>query len=222
MASYSVILADDHTLFRSGMMTLLKQIPELERIHEASNGNEVIGLLQAENGNIDLVLLDLKMPGMNGLEACRIIKKDFPNTKVIILSMIDQEQVIVQMLKEDINAYLLKNCTEDVLRKTISEVLSRGFYFDERMVKLLQKSLVQKKKGGGGQELYFSKRELEVLAALCDGLNTPEIAERLFISPRTVETHKQNLMEKTQSRHSVELAMYAIKNGLIDMNPLLG
>ena len=107
MASYSVILADDHTLFRSGMMTLLKQIPELERIHEASNGNEVIGLLQVENGNIDLVLLDLKMPGMNGLEACRIIKKDFPNTKVIILSMIDQEQVIVQMLKEDINAYLL-------------------------------------------------------------------------------------------------------------------
>lgn len=221
MASYSVILADDHTLFRSGMMTLLKQIPGLDCIHEASNGNEVIGLLQAEKGNIDLVLLDLKMPGMNGLEACRIIKKDFPNTKVIILSMIDQEQVIVQMLKEDINAYLLKNCTEDVLRKTISEVLLRGFYFDERMVKLLQKSLVQKRKGGS-QELYFSKRELEVLAALCDGLNTAEIAERLFISPRTVETHKQNLMEKTQSRHSVELAMYAIKNGLIDINPLIG
>lgn len=221
MASYSVILADDHTLFRSGMMTLLTQIAGLDQIYEAANGNEVISLLQANQGNIDLVLLDLKMPGMNGLEACRIIKKEYPNTKVIILSMIDQEQVIVQMLKEDINAYLLKNCTEDVLRKTITEVLTRGFYFNEQMVKLLQKSLVQKKKGGG-QELYFSKRELEVLEALCDGLNTSEIAERLFISPRTVETHKQNLMEKTQARHSLELAMYALKNGLIDINPLIG
>ena len=109
-----------------------------------------------------------------------------------------------------------------VLKDWLSWPISSAAWLDERMVKLLQKSLVQKKKGGGGQELYFSKRELEVLAALCDGLNTPEIAERLFISPRTVETHKQNLMEKTQSRHSVELAMYAIKNGLIDINPLIG
>jgi DNA-binding NarL/FixJ family response regulator len=220
MEGYSIILADDHTLFRTGMASLLKNIPNVENIYEAANGLEVISWLKAREGNIDLVLLDLKMPEMNGLETCREIKRQFPATKIIILTMIDQEQVIVQMLREDINAYLLKNCSEETLYKTITEVLTKGFYFNDQMVRLIHRSLLSNKRNDQGPH-YFSKRELEVIEALCEGLTTAEIAEKLFISPRTVETHKQNLLEKTESRSSVELALYAIKNGLIDLKPLL-
>jgi len=220
MDGYSIILADDHTLFRSGMASLLKNIPNVDHIYEAANGVEVISWLKSCEGKIDLVLLDLKMPEMNGLETCRAIKRLYPNTKIVILSMIDQEQVIVQMLKEDIHAYLLKNCSEETLYKTITEVLTKGFYFDEHISQLIHKSFLSKKKSNSS-ELYFSKRELEVIEALCEGFTTSEIAEKLFISPRTVETHKQNLMEKTESRSSVELALYAINNGLTDIKPLL-
>jgi DNA-binding NarL/FixJ family response regulator len=221
MEGYSLILADDHTLFRSGMASLLKNIPNVDNIYEAANGIEVISCLKLCEGKIDLVLLDLKMPEMNGLETCRAIRQQFPNTKIVILTMIDQEQVIVQMLKEDINAYLLKNCNEETLFKTIIEVLKKGYYFNDNMVRLIHKSLVDKKKKNNSQ-LYYSTRELEVIESLCDGLTTAEIADKLFISPRTVETHKQNLMEKTQTRNSVELVLYAIKNGLVDIKPLLG
>jgi DNA-binding NarL/FixJ family response regulator len=202
------------------MASLLKKIPNVEHIYEAANGNEVISWLKSFEGKIDLVLLDLKMPEMNGLETCRIIKREFPNTKIVILTMIDQEQVIVQMLKEDIHAYLLKNCSEEILYKTISEVLTKGFYFNDYMLQLIHKSFISKKNGNQNQ-LYFSKRELEVIEALCQGNTTTEIANKLFISPRTVETHKQKLMEKTESRSSVELALFAINNGLIDIKPLL-
>jgi DNA-binding NarL/FixJ family response regulator len=220
MEGYSIILADDHTLFRTGMASLLKNIPNVEKIYEAANGLEVISWLKSCEGKIDLVLLDLKMPEMNGLETCREVKRLFPATKIVILTMIDQEQVIVQMLKEDINAYLLKNCSEETLYKTITEVLTKGFYFNDQMVRLIHRSLMSNKKNDQVPH-YFSKRELEVIEALCDGLTTSEIAEKLFISPRTVETHKQNLLEKTESRSSVELALYAIKNGLLDLKPLL-
>jgi DNA-binding NarL/FixJ family response regulator len=220
MEGYSIILADDHTLFRTGMASLLKNIPNVDHIYEAANGLEVISWLKSLEGKIDLVLLDLKMPEMNGLETCRAIRRQYPDTKIVILTMIDQEQVIIQMLKEDINAYLLKNCSEKILYKTITEVLTKGFYFNDYMVKLIHNSLIAKKKSNVNQN-YFSKRELEVIEALCDGLTTNEIANKLFISPRTVETHKQNLMEKTQSRSSVELALYAIRNGLVDIKVLL-
>jgi len=208
MDGYSIILADDHTLFRSGMASLLKNIPNVDHIYEAANGVEVISWLKSCEGKIDLVLLDLKMPEMNGLETCRAIKRLYPNTKIVI------------MLKEDIHAYLLKNCSEETLYKTITEVLTKGFYFDEHISQLIHKSFLSKKKSNSS-ELYFSKRELEVIEALCEGFTTSEIAEKLFISPRTVETHKQNLMEKTESRSSVELALYAINNGLTDIKPLL-
>jgi DNA-binding NarL/FixJ family response regulator len=202
------------------MASLLKNIPNVDLIYEAANGVEVISWLKSREGKIDLVLLDLKMPEMNGLETCRAIKLLYPNTKIVILTMIDQEQVIVQMLKEDIHAYLLKNCSEETLYKTITEVLTKGFYFDDYISQLIHKSFISKKSNNTGQ-LYLSKRELEVIEALCEGLTTAEIAGKLFISPRTVETHKQNLMEKTESRSSVELALYAINNGLIDIKPLL-
>jgi DNA-binding NarL/FixJ family response regulator len=220
MEGYSLILADDHTLFRTGMASLLKNIPNVNTIYEAANGLEVITWLKSREGKIDLVLLDLKMPEMNGLETCRTIRRLYPDTKIVILTMIDQEQVIVQMIKEGINAYLLKNCSEEILYKTITEVLTKGFYFNDYMVKLIHNSMIIKKKNDLGQN-YFSKRELEVIEALCDGLTTTEIANKLFISPRTVETHKQNLLEKTQTRSSVELALYSIRNGLVDIKVLL-
>lgn len=218
MKNCSIIIADDHTLFRSGIVSLLKDLPQINKIFEAKNGLEVMALL--DKNRIELVLLDLKMPDMNGLEACRAIKKKFPETKVVILTMIDQEQVIIRMLQEDINAYLLKNCTENILKEAIYEVIEKGFYFDDYTIKLMHKSVLGKK-DNLTSNLNLSKRESEVLEILCQGKNTYEIAETLFISPRTVEAHKQSLMEKTGTHNSVELAIFSIKNGLIEMNNFL-
>lgn len=220
MITYSLIIADDHTLFRSGMVTLLRGIPMVGPVYEAGSGNEVVSLLKSLEGKIDMVILDLKMPGMNGLETCRVIKQLYPDVKVVILTMIDQEQVILQMMKEGINAYLLKNCSEEMLHRTVTEVLSKGFYFGDNMVRLLQRSLIGKQ-GSSAGENYFSKRELDVLELLCDGCTTTEIAGKLFISPRTVETHKQSLLEKTGSRNSLELVLYALRHGLVDIKHLL-
>lgn len=219
MSKYNIILADDHTLFRTGILNILENLPDIEHIYEASNGEEVISIIKQKEGKIDLAILDLKMPKLNGLQVCRKLKKEFPHIKKVILTMIDQEQFINQMLKEDINAYLFKTCTSKYLLNAITEVINKGFYFDNYMIRLMQKSLVTNQKQS--EESYYTQRELEVLNVLSQGISASEIAKKLFISKRTVEVHKQNLMDKTGTKTSIELVLYAIKHNLVDLSMFL-
>lgn len=220
MSNYQVILADDHTLFRSGIMGLLKDISEIGNIYEAGTGVEVLNRVKERQGDIDLVILDLKMPEMTGVEVTRYLKIEYPEIKIIILSMIDQEQVIGEMLKAGANAYLLKNCREETLKKVVLNVLTKGYHFDERSIAIMQKALDKKSNQLEG-DIFLTKREMEVLNEMFLEFSSPEIAEKLNISIRTVETHKTNLMSKTNTRNSVELIVYAIKNGLVDISNLL-
>ena len=220
MSNFNIILADDHTLFRSGISALLKDLSDIVNIYEAGTGTEVISLVKAKNGNIDVVILDLKMPEMTGVEVTRILRKDYPDIKIIILSMIDKEQVIAEMFKEGINAYLLKNCNEDILKQTVVDVLNKGFCFDNKTLSIIQKNN-SSSKNQVDDNIFLTKREMELLNEIFHEYSMKDIANKLNISVSTLETHKTNLLAKTKTRNTHELIIYAIKSGLLDINILL-
>ena len=158
------------------------------------------------------------MPKLNGFETNKRIKQDYPEVKVIILSMIEEEQFIIQMIKEGVNGYLLKDSTEDQMNETLQSVIKYDYYFSEEMTKIMHKSIINIDREKKAQSfINISDRELEVLRLLCMECTASEIAKELFISSRTVEKHKFSLMEKTNSRNTVGLAVYAIKNGLVSL-----
>ncbi len=220
MHNYNIILADDHTLFRSGILALLSDISEINCIHEAGTGKEVISLVKANNGNIDLVILDLKMPEMTGVEVTRYLRKTYPEIKIIILSMIDQEQVIAEMFKEGVNGYLLKNCNEATFKEAVRDVLYKGFYFNNKVL-----SIIKRDRNTGKNQvesnIFLTNREMEVLNAMFQEFTMKDIATKLNISVRTLEKHKAHLQEKTKTKNSLELILFAIKSGLLDINILI-
>ncbi len=214
---FDIIVADDHNLFRKGVMRIVEDFPFIRKVYPASNGREVLGILKTATPLPSLVLLDLMMPEMDGMEATKHIKKEFPEVKIIILSMIQQQDSIKQMLEQDVNGYLLKDCSEDELIRAIKTVMEHSYYYTHEQVLLMQRST----KGGDGNESQnnrLSKREEDVLKLLCQALSPTEIADELFISVRTVEVHKRNIMEKTGCRNTVEMVLYGIKIGLAEVD----
>jgi len=156
------------------------------------------------------------MPEMDGMEATKHIKKDFPEVKIIILSMIQQQDSIKQMLEQDVNGYLLKDCSEDELIRAIQTVMEYNYYYTREQVVLMQRSS-QSNDGIREPKKSLSKREEDILRLLCQALSPTEIADELFISVRTVEVHKRNIMEKTGSRNTVEMVLYGIRIGIANI-----
>lgn len=214
-----VALVDDHTLFRRGMHSLLHGSDGIEVLFEAGNGLELFELI-TQVGLPDLVLLDISMPGMDGIEALAKLRSEFPTVKVIMLSMNQDDAMILHLMELGANGYLLKEADPDEVEMAIHSVLERGFYFNERVSRALLSKLV---KGEKFQPVFsgmvqLSDREVEVLDLVCHGLTNPEIGERLFISPRTVEGHRKNIMEKMGVRNSAGMVVYAIKKGWVDLD----
>lgn len=210
---FDIIVADDHNLFRKGVMRIVEDFPFIRKVYPASNGREVLDILKTTTPLPSLVLLDLMMPEMDGMVATGHIKKDFPEVKIIILSMIQQQDSIKQMLEQDVNGYLLKDCSEDELIRAIQTVMEHSYYYTREQVVLMQRSS-QNSDGIREPNKSLSKREEDILRLLCQALSPTEIADELFISVRTVEVHKRNIMEKTGSRNTVEMVLYGIKAGI--------
>ncbi|WP_114779555.1 response regulator [Botryobacter ruber] len=215
----NVILTDDHQIIRDGIKALLSNDPSIAVVGEASNGNELIDLLAVTVP--DVVLLDINMPERDGFETARYLKENFPSIKVLVLSMLDSDSCVNKIISSGADGYMLKNAGKEELRCAIQLVASGTPYICSNLaldlLKRVQLSAVPangtKTSEKGGKEL--SKRELEVLVLIAEGYTNAEIAEKLFTSKRTIETHRQNLLEKTQTKNTATLIRYALKNGII-------
>lgn len=211
-----IILVDDEILFRKGISFLLEREKNLEIIFEASNGDELISYLQSNNNHPDIIMMDLKMPLINGIEATKIIRKDFPEIKIIALTSYDSKSFVANMIDVGAVSYLIKNATPQDLLTTINEVALKGFYYTNYILEIIKEDVLTTKKVKSNFDSNFlTKREIEVLKLICFQKSTVEIAEQLFISPRTVEGHRNNLLLKTESKNIAGLVVYAVQNDII-------
>ncbi|RBN51795.1 response regulator transcription factor [Flavobacterium psychrolimnae] len=213
-----IILVDDEILFRKGISFLLGREPNIDIIFEASNGDELISFLQNnKNNHPDIIIMDLKMPGINGVEATKIIHVEFPKLKIIALTSYDSKSFVANMVDVGAVSYLIKNATPQELITTINEVAEKGFYYTDYVMKIIQDDVLTAKKTKSALDSNFlTAREFEVLKLICSQKSTAEIAEKLFISPRTVEGHRNNLLLKTESRNIAGLVVYAVQNEILD------
>ncbi|MHC0442193.1 response regulator [Flavobacterium sp. 2] len=212
-AAVKIALVDDEVLFRKGIAFLLQREENIEIIFEASNGEELLASLEESEIKPDIIVMDLKMPVLNGVEATKIIRKSYPDIKIIALTSYDTKSFIANMIQVGAVAYLIKNTTPKDLIHTINEVAKKGFYYNENVLKIIQETIVSSKTSKVNLETSFlSPREIEILQLICQQKTTTEIAEHLFLSPRTVEGHRNNLLLKTESRNIAGLVVYAIQN----------
>jgi DNA-binding NarL/FixJ family response regulator len=208
-----VILTEDQELMRKSLAALLNDFEQISVIGEASTGKDLVQLLKTVKP--DVVLLDVEMPIMNGLEAMGIIKTRFPQVKVIVLSMHTEDVLITDFMTRGARAYLPKGCDVETLITTIENVHKNGFHFTENVSKAMLGHITREKSVNPFlSEQSLTEREMEVLRALCEGKTNKEIAQQLKLTPRTVDFHRANIYTKTKSRNVAELVKYAIKNGM--------
>lgn len=214
-----IILVDDEVLFRKGISFLLTRENNIDVIFEASNGLELMNFLKGNNPKPDIIIMDLKMPFLNGIEATKIIHKDFSDIKIIALTSYDSKSFIANMVEVGAVSYLVKNTTPQELFATINEVAEKGFYYSDYVLNIIQKDIVANKKTKCSFDSNFiTSRELEVLELICKQKSTIEIGEKLFISPRTVEGHRNNLLLKTESKNIAGLVVFAIQHELVSLD----
>ncbi|WP_438966438.1 response regulator [Flavobacterium sp.] len=218
-----IALTDDELLFRKGILFMLEREENIEVILEASNGEQLLNFLDENPKNLpDIILMDLKMPLLNGVEATKIIQKKYPEIKIIALTSYDSKPFILNMIQEGASSYLVKNDSPKDMINTINEVHKNGFHYNESIMKILQEEILEnnKKVKSKFDEDYLTSREKDVLILICKQYSTLEIAEKLFISPRTVDGHRNNLLLKTESKKITGLVVFAIQNGIITIDQI--
>jgi DNA-binding NarL/FixJ family response regulator len=217
MDEIKVILADDHLILRDGIRYLLQNEPGIELVGQASNGEELIKMLPHTPAN--LVLLDLNMPGMDGFESLEYIQQHFPAVSVLILSMVAPEKHIVRLMEMGALGYVLKTIGKEELVYAIRKVANGQIYIGTditmSLLKRTQPKAVRVESEAGGLPVDLSKREVEVLELISEGYSNHEIAEKLCVSKRTIDSHRQNLMEKTRVKNTAALIKFAIVKGII-------
>lgn len=206
-----VLIADDHQMFIDGLKSMLEEIEGIEVIGEARNGREVIET--CHRAAVDVVIMDISMPDMDGITATREILKQHPQIKILGLSMYNDRNFISDILKTGASGYILKNTGKDELVQALQTIQSGENYFSEEVRKTLLSSFMKKDPLPLQEKL--SERECQVLACISSGLTTQEIGTKLFISKNTVETHRKNLLYKLAARNTAELITNAYKKGLI-------
>lgn len=222
MNKINIVIADDEQLFRNGLHFLLSRESNFNIIGEVENGEKLISFITHTEEFPDVILMDLKMPKLNGIEATKIIHKTHPNIKIIALTSYGGKSFITNMIDVGASSYLLKNTNPKTVIHTINEVHEKGFYYDEKVLKIIHENIISSRGKRIKSDLdknLLSKREIGVLELICEQYTTAEIAEKLFISPRTVEGHRNNLLLKTQSKNVAGLVIYGIQKKLIEITP---
>jgi len=210
-----VLIADDHQLFREGLVNLLSTASDIEVIAEAKDGNETTE--KTVQLKPDVALIDIGMPGMNGIEATKILKKEIPAVKIIALSMHSDKQFVKGILEAGADGYLLKNCTYRQLIDAIYSVISGKKYLSDEITGMVIKGYLEPSDADSEGNVELSERENEILKLYAEGKSTREISEKLFISIKTVGTHKQHILEKLELKSNADMVKYAIKKGLIQL-----
>ncbi|MBB6107597.1 response regulator transcription factor [Mucilaginibacter lappiensis] len=212
-----IILAEDHHIVRGGIKSLLEKEKDFVITGEATNGADVLDLLN-KGTNADIILADMNMPVMGGLELTERIKNDFPQSKVIILSALDHEKYVIKAFQSGASGYLLKSVSPDELIFAIKHTHQHTAYIcSELSIRFLNRLLTipDPVSHENIQDIEFSTREIEILGLIAEGFTNQEIADKLFTSKRTIENHRQTLIDKTNSRNTVALIRFAMLNGII-------
>lgn len=217
--SVQVALLDDHTLFRQGMRYILQTLPFVASVVDTGDFKELQALCRQRLP--DVLLLDLQMPNLDGAEAARQLLVEFPDLKIIVLSMFSADKYITQLMKLGARSYLPKEVGAPQLSQALEDVLTTGYHFTPQVARAMARGAQQ---AGPGRvvlpslsvEVSFTAREVEVLHLICAGRSTPEIADQLSLSPRTVEGHRQRLLEKTGAHNAAGLVVYAARHGLLE------
>jgi len=220
MEKIKVALADDQQLFRQGLAQLIKANTDFDLVIEAENGKAFLDQLKQDSILPDIALIDMHMPEMNGVELNEMLQKNYPSIRVIILSVYDQERFIGKMIQAGASGYLTKNCETEELITAIQTTYKSGFYFNNTTLKAMRNASALNNNSlinFNNIPIDLTSREKEVLQFICKELTNAEIAAQLFISPRTVEGHRNSLLIKAGCRNTAGLVVFAIKNGLFEV-----
>ncbi|MCX8478641.1 MAG: hypothetical protein RL138_756 [Bacteroidota bacterium] len=214
-----ILIADDHQLIIDTLTLLLKDAPDMDVLEEANNGEEVMQILQRRK--VDLVLMDIEMPELDGIEATKQIRAKYPDVKVMALSGTKEKKTITKMLDAGAAGFVLKNCTKDELISAIRKIARGSKYFSSDVSEALMDIMAESKEKQKSvtaviQRDQLTPREIEIIKLLAEGMSSPDIAKKLFRSSRTIDTHRTNIMKKIGVHNIAGLIKYAIQNGIIE------
>jgi len=214
-------IADDHLLFRKSLSLLVNSFEGMSVVVEAENGQQLIS--KVIDQPVDVVLLDIQMPVMNGYETCKKLLTRFPDLKVMVVSQLSSRESIYKMMELGAHGYFTKNSNPDQLEIALRSVHEEGFYFGLELGTVIKEALLWEKKNpteAGAIRELFSEREVQVLKMICKEKRSKEIAEAMFINIRTVESHRKHIMNKSNSKNIVGVILYALKHGIITVDEL--
>ena len=215
MKTIKILIADDHQLLVDGLRALINGIPGFEVVAEASNGEQVLDVVKKQK--TDVVLMDINMPVLDGIETTKKLSSDFPEVKVLALTMHNEKGMITKMLESGAKGYVLKNTSKEELVEAIKKIAAGDNYFSSEITL----TLLENNPGNTASskqadpKIELTAREKEIINLIAQGFSSREIGEKLFISPRTADKHRTNLIEKLQVKNIADLVYYAMKNGLI-------
>lgn len=215
MNKIKLIIVDDHQIVRDGIVASLMLCDDIEVIAEASNGKKLLEKL--ENYSPDVIILDIAMPDMTGIEACKILKADYPEIRIVIFTGNENQESIFEALKAGADAFLPKEATREELIKAIYAVQKGDKYISKIISNTVIIDYINSEKNEKPKSACLSERENEIIKLIAEGLPYKEIAEKLFISPKTVEKHKRNILDKLKLETTIDLVKYAIKNKIIEI-----
>ena len=213
MKKRTVVIVDDHLLFAQSLKGLIDTFEEFTVLYHAINGKDLIEKLETISNKPDIILMDINMPIMNGIETTYWLKKNIPEIKVLALSMEDDEMLIIKMIKKGAKGYLLKDIHPNELHTALNDVIEDGFYHTKRVSKTLQKSFASEIKDAS----EISENEMKVLKYACSEKTYKEIAQEMHLSPKTIDGYRDSLFKKTGVKSRVGLVIYALKKGLHEL-----
>jgi len=210
----NIVIVDDHPLVASAIRGMVDNFPKCSILFEVRNGQELLNRIAKPKNIPDLILLDISMPILNGFETMKILHKEYPDIKVLGLSMNDDEETFLKLLELGANGFISKTAEESELHNAINEVLKKGYYYSENVTQALFHSMQSKKEPA----IFLSEREKELLSYICTEMTYQEIASQMFLSPKTVDGYRNSLFRKLDIKSRVGLAMYAVKNGYFSID----
>jgi two-component system, NarL family, response regulator DegU len=214
-------LVDDHRLFRKSLALLIDSIERAEVVLQAGNGKELME--QLETIPVDLVLLDIQMPEMDGFETCKQLRKHYPDVKILIISQLTTKESIHRVMELGANGFFSKDAEPEKLEKAIKDIRAKDYFFDDDLASVIREAILWEKRKPSSlldAPAPITRREMDIIRLACKELSSSEIADKLFINVRTVETHRKRIMEKTDSKNFIGVVLFALRHELLLLEEL--